>query len=314
MSICGIDFGNLNGLVGHCAKGGVDLILNDSSNRQTATCVSFQGKQRFIGDAAATIAKSNLENTITRMKLFVGRNYDDAEVQAELACCAVKHCKMPHGGVGFNVEYNDETITISAEHVMAIMLTRIKGIVLQANGVNLADGVLAVPSWFTDSQRVGILNACAIAELNCLKVVNEGTAIALSYGIYKSAKGLFHESEPTRVMFVDIGFSCYTVTLASFVQEKLQILASVCDKFGGRDFDNVIIEFLAEKFEKSTGINVRKNFKAMKKLEDAAEKAKKTLSPAGKLQCDDSCRASSSSHILIIPPNACRCDCGKHLC
>jgi heat shock protein 4 len=281
MSICGIDFGNLSGLVGHCAKGGVDLILNDSSNRQTATCVSFQGKQRFIGDAAATIAKSNIKNTITCMKLFVGRNYDDAEVQAELARTALKHTRMPHGGVGFNVSYNDETLTISAEHIMAIMLTRIKGIVQQANGVNLADGVLAVPSWFTDSQRVGVLNACAIAELNCLKVVNEGTAIALSYGIYKSAKGLFHESEPTRVMFVDLGYSCYSVTIAAFVQEKLQILASTSDKFGGRDFDNVIVEYLAEEFQKKTGIDVRSNAKAIKKLEAAAEKAKKTLSPAG---------------------------------
>jgi heat shock protein 4 len=281
MSICGIDFGNLSGLVGHCAKGGVDLILNDSSNRQTATCVSFQGKQRFIGDAAATIAKSNIKNTITCMKLLVGRNYDDPEVQAELARTPLRHTKMPHGGVGFNVDYNDETLTVSAEHIMAIMLTRIKGIVQQANGVNLADGVLAVPSWFTDAQRVGILNACTIAELNCLKVVNEGTAIALSYGIYKSAKGLFHESEPTRVMFVDLGYSSYCVTIAAFVQEKLQILASTCDKFGGRDFDQVIVQYLVEDFKKKTGIDVSSNPKALKKLEVAAEKAKKTLSPAG---------------------------------
>jgi heat shock protein 4 len=281
MSICGIDFGNLNTLVGHCAKGGVDLILNDASNRQTATCVSFQGKQRFIGDAAATIAKSNIKNTITSMKLLVGRNYDDPEVQAELARTPLKHTKMAHGGVGFLVNYNDETITVSAEHVMAIMLTRVKGIVQHANKVNLADGVLAVPSWFTHSQRVGVLNACSIAELNCLKVVNEGTAIALSYGIYKSAKGLFHESEPTRVMFLDLGYSCFTVTIAAFVQEKLQILASTSDKFGGRDFDNVIVEYLMEHFKSKTGIDVRSNAKAIKKLEIAAEKAKKTLSPAG---------------------------------
>ena len=281
MSVCGIDFGNLTALVGHCAKGGVDLILNDSSNRQTATCVSFQGKQRFIGDAAATIAKSNIKNTITCMKLLVGRNYDDPEVQEELARTPLRHTKMPHGGVGFIVDYNDDTITVSAEHIMAIMLTRVKGIVSHANGVNLGDGVLAVPSWFTHSQRIGVLNACTVAELNCLKVVNEGTAIALSYGIYKSAKGLFHESEPVRVMFVDIGYSCYTVTIASFVQEKLQILASTCDKFGGRDFDNVIVEYLMEVFKSKTGIDVHSKPKAIKKLEIAAEKAKKTLSPAG---------------------------------
>mmetsp|Transcript_1785 Transcript_1785/g.2804 ORF Transcript_1785/g.2804 Transcript_1785/m.2804 type:complete len:845 (+) Transcript_1785:87-2621(+) len=282
MSVCGIDFGNLNALVSQAGKGGVDMVLNDASMRQTATCISFQGKQRFFGDAAAAMIRSNIRNTITCMKLLVGRNYDDEDVQKELSRATFNHCKLPNGGVGIKVDYNDEETIISAEHVLAMMLTKMKDIVFRANGVSIGDCVLAVPAWFTDSQRRGILHACEIAELNCLKVVNEGTAIALSYGIYKSAKKLFSETEPVHCMFIDVGYSCYTVTIVDFIQEKLQVRASACDKhLGGRNIDDIIVEYLAECFQKQTGIDVRKNKKAIKKLEAAAEKAKKTLSPAG---------------------------------
>lgn len=282
MSVVGIDFGNLNALIAQAGKGGVDLILNDASLRQTSTCMSFQGKQRFFGDAASALIRSNIRNTICLMKLLVGRNYDDEEVQFELKRSPFQHGKLPSGGVGIYVDYNNEQILISAEHVMAMMLTKLKDIVLKANGVNIGDSVLAVPASFTDAQRKGILTACEIANLPCLKIVNEGTAIALSYGIYKSAKKLFSDTEPTHTMFIDIGYTAYSVTVVDFVSGKLQVLSSVIDKnLGGRDFDDIIIEYFAEVFQKQTGINVRNNIKAIKKLEAAAEKAKKTLSPAG---------------------------------
>lgn len=282
MSVVGIDFGNLSALIAQAGKGGVDLILNDASLRQTSTCMSFQGKQRFFGDAAAALIRSNIRNTITLMKLLVGRNYDEEEVQNELKRSPFQHGKLPSGGVGIYVDYNNEQVLLSAEHVMAMMLTKLKDIVLKANGVNIGDSVLAVPASFTDAQRKGILTACEIANLPCLKIVNEGTAIALSYGIYKSAKKLFSDTEPTHTMFIDIGYTSYSVTVVDFVSGKLQVLSSVVDKnLGGRDFDDVIIEYFAEVFQKQTGINVRKNVKAIKKLEAAAEKAKKTLSPAG---------------------------------
>lgn len=284
MSVVGIDFGNLSALIAQAGKGGVDLILNDASMRQTATCMSFQGKQRYFGDAAAALMRSNIRNTIAMMKLLVGRSYDEEEVQKELSRSPFKHARLPNGSVGIVVEYNNDQIVLSAEHVMAMMLTKLKDIVSKANGVNIGDSVLAVPAWFTDAQRKGIMNACEIADLPCLKIVNEGTAVALSYGIYKSAKGLFSETEPTHIMFIDIGYTNYTVTVVDFVAGKLQVLSSVVENhLGGRDFDDVIVEYFAEVFQKQTGIDVRKNVKAIKKLEAAAEKAKKTLSPAGVL-------------------------------
>lgn len=284
MSIVGIDFGNMNTLIAQTSKGGVDVILNDASNRQTATYMSFQGKQRYFGDAAAAMARSNIKNTVSCMKLLVGRRYDEPAVQQELARVSFRHCaRSDDGGVGIVVTYDDQDKVIPVEHVLGMMMSLAKVIAFNANGkVAIADSVLAVPCWFTDNQRRGVMDACAIVGLNCLKVVNEPVAIALSYGIYKSAKGLFSETEPVHVMFIDVGYSCYTVSVVDFVQEKLVVRSTAWDQsVSGRCLDDVIVEYLAEQFEKKTKINVRQNAKAMLKLQAAAEKAKKTLSPAG---------------------------------
>jgi len=302
MSVVGIDFGNLNLLIGQTSKGGVDVILNDASNRQTATAVSVQGKQRFIGDSGAAMAKSNIKNTIAGMKLLVGRQFDDEDVQKELKKAFFKSEKLPNGGVGISVSYNDEPMVISAEHFMAMMLTKAKDISAGANGgLNLADAVLAVPFWFTESQRKGVLHACQIASLNCLKIANESTLIALSYGIFKSAKKLFSDTEPVHMMFIDIGYTGYCVTIVDFIQENMKVLSTVCDReLGGRDFDDVIIEFLAETFQKKTGINVRGNPKAILKLQAAAEKAKKTLSPNGVTEAPINVECLAEDHDLNV--------------
>lgn len=217
------------------------------------------------------------------MKLLVGRKFDDADVQKELSRHAFKAVKMAHGGVGVSITYNDQPLVVSAEHFMAMLLVHAKEISAKANGgLNLADSVMAVPHWFTNSQRRGILNACKIASMNCLKVTNESNSIALSYGIFKSAKKLFSDTEPSHIMFVDLGFTGYCVTIVDFIQENMKVLSTVCDRdLSGRQFDDIIIEFLAEQFENKTKINVRNNKKAILKLQAAAEKAKKTLSPAG---------------------------------
>ena len=171
MSVVGIDFGNLSVLIGQAGRGGVDVILNDSSNRQTATCVSIQGKQRFIGDSGAAMARSNVTNTFSCMKLLVGRKFDSPEVQKELKRAPFKASKMANGSVGINVLYNNEETVVPVEHVMAMMLVKAKDVARCANGnVGIADAVMAVPHWFTDAQKRGVLHACEIADLNCLKV------------------------------------------------------------------------------------------------------------------------------------------------
>lgn len=228
-------------------------------------------------------ARSNIKNTVACMKLLVGRKFDDPEVQAELKRANYKATAMANGGVGINIMYNDEEIVVPAEHILAMMLVKAKEIVNGANGnAGLGDAVLAVPASFDDAQRRGILNACDIASVNCLKIVNESTAIALSYGIFKSAKGQFSESEKTYVMFLDMGYTTLTASVVEFLQGHMKILSTICENnLGGRDYDNEVVAFLCEAFETKTKINVRENKKAIWKLQVAAEKAKKFISPDG---------------------------------
>jgi heat shock protein 4 len=170
-------------------------------------------------------ARSNITNTISLMKLLVGRKFKDQDVQVELSKSPFKAVELSNGGVGISILYNDEPLVISAEHAMAMMLVKAKDTSAKANGnLNIADSVLAVPQWFTESQRRGILQACEIASLNCLKVTNESCAIALSYGIFKSAKKLFSETEPQHVMFVDIGYTSYCVTIVDFIQVRIYLI------------------------------------------------------------------------------------------
>lgn len=166
-------------------------------------------------------ARSNITNTITCMKMLVGRKFDDVEVQKEIAKQPYKCVKLPSGGVGISVTYNDEPLVISAEHAMAMLLVKAKDVSSKANGgVNIGDAVLAVPHWFTEAQRRGVAQACEIAGMNSLKIANEGTNVALSYGIFKSAKKLFSETDPVHVMFIDIGYTGMSVSVVDFIQVR----------------------------------------------------------------------------------------------
>lgn len=189
------------------------------------------------------------------LKLLVGRKFDDEDVQNELNKLPFRAVRLPHGGVGIKVLYDNDDVVVSVEHLFAMLLLKAKDIGFVANnGINVADAVLAVPAWFTDSQRRAIANCAEIASLNTLKIANESTLIGLSYGIFKSAKKLFSETEPAHVMFIDLGFSGYSVTIVDFIQEHMNVLATICDRHvGGRDFDDVIVDYLVEVFKKKTG-------------------------------------------------------------
>ena len=217
------------------------------------------------------------------MKLLIGRKYDSPSVQKELSKYPFKASKLPNGGIGINMQYNDETIVIPVEHILAMMLVKAKEIAIKANNnINVAEAVLAVPFWYTDAQRRALLRSCEIASLPCLKITNEANAIALSYGIFKSAKKLFSETEPTNVMFIDLGYSSYCVSIVEFKQENMRVLSTKTDyNLGGRNFDDIIIDYIIETFKAKQKVDVRGNWKSLLKMQVAAEKAKKTLSPQG---------------------------------
>lgn len=290
MAVIGIDFGNLNCVISQAGRGGVDVLLNGASKRQNACVVSLQGKQRFMGDDASAIARSNYKNTALNMKRLIGRLFSEPEVQEEIASQPLKFVELEDGTTGVQVSYNDKPTVLSMEQVTAMMLTKLMQITEASAGVKVIDAVVSIPPYFTDRQRRAMMNACAIADLNCLRLMHDGTASALAYGIFKSAKGQFDSEKPSKVLFIDLGHSNYSVTAASFVTGKLAVQASTHDRqLGGRDFDVLIAKHMAAEFKAKHGDDPWENPKVRMKLLVAAEKAKKTLSPAGVTETPISC-------------------------
>ncbi|CAI5701624.1 hypothetical protein KXD40_002841 [Peronospora effusa] len=283
MSVIGVDFGNVDCVIGQAKRGGIDIILNENSNRKNPNMVCVQGKQRFIGEAAISMARMHYKNTATDIKRLIGCKFNHPEVQQEIAQLAYQCVELASGDVGIVLNYNDEPVTFSCEQVVAMILNKMQSIAAAANeGVNPAYCVLSCPGYYTDVQRRALLNATKIAGLNCLRLINEHTAIALAYGIYKSARNLFHETDPQHVMFIDLGHASYTVSIVAFVQGRLTVKSVAFDRFlGGRDFDLVIAKDAAAKFAEKYKTNPLDNPKSRIKLLSACEKAKKNLSPYG---------------------------------
>ena len=150
---------------------------------------------------------------------------------------------------------------------------------LKTKGISAIDTVVSVPCYFTDAQRRAVKDAAAIGGLACLRVLNDGTATALSYGIFKGAKKEFPEGKETPIMFLDMGSSQFSATVAVFSNTSLRVLATSSDSsFGGRDIDAILAQDFAAVFSKKTGAgDAYKNKKARLKLLAAAEKAKAVL-------------------------------------
>lgn len=280
MACVGIDFGCLNAVVAQAERGGIKVLLNENSKRLNANMVSFQGKQRFLGEAAASIARSNYKNTVSCLKRLIGCRFDEAtEEMARLP--GVRFCEVD-GRVGVEVMYDEGTAKLSIPQCAAMMMGKLSQIcAAQEKGVEMADVVMSIPAWFSHAQRLATLDACEIAGIKCLRLMHDTTATALEYGIWRSMQKMFDEAG-SRVMFCDLGYSSFQVSVVEYVPGKLTVKATTFDRnLGGRDFDLAIAKYVAAEFKKKYGDDPLSSPKPKMKLLDACEKAKKTLSPHG---------------------------------
>ena len=181
------------------------------------------------------------------------------------------------------VAYNGETRVLSPTQVLAAFFTKMKSQIRGAHpAIVTPDVVISVPAYFTDAQRRAVRDAASIAGLNCERTLNEGTAAALSFGIYKSAKKEFSETGESKVLLLDMGAGHFTATVAAFTNTALRITASASDDTcGGREIDAAIARHFAAEFHASTGLDAWANRKARVKLMVAAEKAKIAVTPYG---------------------------------
>ena len=203
------------------------------------------------------------------MKRFMGRKMDEPEVQAEMKRVpGVTFCEVD-GLVGVEVMYDGEPKKLSMAQCAAMMIFKMSQICAESNkGAAIAETVVSVPAWFTNAQRLCMLDACDVAGVRCLRLMHDTTATALEYGIWRSAKKAFDEKDAQRVLFVDLGYSSYQVSVVDYVIGKLTVKATAFDRtLGGRDFDLAIAEWIGAEFQAKHKCDPMSNVKArMKKM------------------------------------------------
>ncbi|XP_067644765.1 heat shock 70 kDa protein 4 isoform X2 [Eurosta solidaginis] len=276
MSVIGIDFGNESCYVAAAKAGGIETLANDYSLRATPSFVAFDGRKRIIGVAAKNQQVTNMKNTVSGFKRLLGRKFNDPHVQRELVSIPTKVEQRPDGGIGFKVNYLDQEQYFSPEQLTAMLFTKLKETSTSALQAQVNDCVIACPAYFTNSERKSLLDAAQIAGLNVLRLMNETTATALSYGFYK--QDLPDENKPRNVVFVDCGHSSLQVSVCSFTKGKLKMIASAWDQIGGRDFDSVLGEYFAKEFYDRYKLNAKTNPRAYLRLLTEIEKLKKQMS------------------------------------
>ncbi|GAU40050.1 hypothetical protein TSUD_258430, partial [Trifolium subterraneum] len=276
MSVVGFDIGNENCVIAVVKQGGVDVLLNDQSNRETPAIICFGEKQRFLGSAGAASAMMHPKSTVSQVKSLIGKRYDDPDVQNDLKMLTVETLEGSGGGILIHLEYLKEDHKFMPVQILAMLFAHLKAIAENDLGTTVSECVIGVPLYFTDLQRREYLDAATIVGLNPLKLIHDCTAIGLGYGVYKTD---FPDGDPIYVAFIDIGHCDTQVAIAEFQAAKMKILSHTFDSsLGGRDFDEVLFRHFAETFKEQYDIDVYSNDKACNRLRAACEKLKKVLS------------------------------------
>ncbi|SCW03654.1 LAFE_0G15236g1_1 [Lachancea fermentati] len=274
----GLDLGNNNSVLAVARNRGIDIVVNEVSNRSTPSLVGFGQKNRFLGEAGKNKQTSNIKNTVDNLKRIVGLNYEDPDFKQEAKYFSSKLVKLDDGKVGAQVRFAGEQHTYSATQLAAMFINKVKNTVVSETKASITDVAIAVPAWYTEEQRYNIADAARIAGLNPVRIVNDVTAAAVSYGVFKTdlPEG---DEKPRIVAFVDIGHSSYTCSIGAFKKGELKVLGTAYDKhFGGRDFDRAITEHFADEFKTKYKIDIRENAKAYNRVLTGAERLKKVLS------------------------------------
>ncbi|PVV05077.1 hypothetical protein BB560_000412 [Smittium megazygosporum] len=274
MSVVGFDIGTLQSVIAVTRNRGVDIITNEVSNRTTPSMVAFGPKQRYIGEMAKNMETSNFKNTAFCLKRLIGRSIDEV-IEDESPFIGAKLVDV-NGEAGVEIDYKGKRTSFSATQLYGMYLGKLRDTAFNELKNKVSDVVISVPGWYNDRQRRSVIQACEIANLNCLRLINDYTAAALSYGITKTD---LPEDKPRNVVFVDMGYSSFSVSVAAFKKGELTIKAAAfSSKCGGRDLDRALFEHFAKSILTKYKVDVKTNPKAKIRLYAACEKLKKTLS------------------------------------
>lgn len=272
----GVDLGNNNSVIAVARNRGIDVVVNEVSNRATPSVIGFGSKNRAIGESGKNQQTSNLKNTVTGLKRLLGLSAESPDLKVEQEYSTAPLSADEHGSTCAKVRFQGEQQNFTSLQLVAMYLNKLKQTTEKETKSTIKDICLAVPVWYTETQRRAAADACKIAGLNPVRIVNEVTAAAVSYGVFKTD---LPEEEPKKIAFIDIGHSSYTCTVVAIKKGEMKVLGTGFDKhFGGRDFDRAITEHFADEFKGKYKIDIRSNPKAYSRVLAAAEKLKKVLS------------------------------------
>jgi molecular chaperone DnaK len=265
--IIGIDLGTTNSCVAVMEGNEAVVIANNEGKRTTPSVVAFvEGGERKVGDPAKRQAITNPTKTISSIKRFMGTSFEEA--QKEIPRMSYKVVKGDNGTPRVSIDDRN----YSAQEISAIILQKMKKTAEDFLGQEVTEAVITVPAYFNDAQRQATKEAGEIAGLNVKRIINEPTAAALAYGMDKKGKDM-------KIVVFDCGGGTHDVSILELGDGVFEVKATDGDThLGGDDFDQVIIDWLADEFKKDEGIDLRQDPMALQRLKEAAEKAKIELS------------------------------------
>ena len=267
--ILGIDLGTTNSAMAVLEGGSPTIIVNAEGDRTTPSVVGFRADgDRVVGKAAKNQAVTNPKNTVFSIKRFMGRKYSECTSEIKTVPYEVKE------GQGGRAVVDIEGKDYTAEQVSAMTLAKMKADAEKYLGETVTDAVITVPAYFNDAQRQATNDAGTIAGLNVKRIVNEPTAAALAYGLDK-------QGTDQRILVFDLGGGTFDVSILDLADGVFEVLSTSGDNhLGGDDWDQRVIDWMADKFQQENGVDLRQDPMALQRLKEAAENAKKELSAA----------------------------------
>ena len=264
--IIGIDLGTTNSCVAVLEGGEPAVITSPEGGRTTPSIVGFaKDGERLVGQAAKRQAVTNPENTVFSIKRFMGRMFN--EVSTEISEVPYKVEKNSSGACVINAGDKEYT----PPEISAMILQKLKQQAEEYLGTKVTDAVITVPAYFNDSQRQATKDAGKIAGLNVRRIINEPTAASLAYGLDKK--------KDEKIAVFDLGGGTFDISILELGDGVFEVKSSNGDgHLGGDDFDQKVIDWIADEFKKSDGIDLKKDAMALQRLKEAAETAKKELS------------------------------------
>ena len=266
--VIGIDLGTTNSCIALMEGSDAKVIENSEGTRTTPSMVAFaEGGERLVGQSAKRQAVTNPENTLFAIKRLIGRRFDDPLTEKDKGLVPYHIVSGDNGDAWVEAEGEK----FSPSQVSAFILQKMKETAESYLGEDITQAVITVPAYFNDSQRQATKDAGKIAGLDVLRIINEPTAAALAYGLDKNENGT--------IVVYDLGGGTFDVSVLEIGDGVFEVKSTNGDTFlGGEDFDQCVIDYLADEFKKEQGVDLREDRLALQRLKEGAEKAKVELS------------------------------------